>query len=84
MIIFLGQGNFDHPDINEVARIGRQFGVSELDAGKAFFVARERASLVESELIEGGDGSQSILTRNYGPDSVYQMLFENEGSRKKL
>lgn len=80
---FSSQGNFDHPDMNDVARIGKQFGVSEIDAGKAFFVAREKSSLIEGELLEGGDGSESNRVQNYGPDSVHEMLFKNTGKRKK-
>lgn len=80
---FSRQGNFDHPDMDEVARAGKQFGVSKIDAGKAFFVAREKASLEDSERVEGGDGSESKRAKNYGYGSVYEMLFENTGKRKK-
>ncbi len=79
---FTKKGNFDHPDMNEIAQVGRKLGVSEIDAAKAFFVAREKASLVESELLEGGDGSSTENVQNYGPDSVYEMLFQNTSRNK--
>lgn len=74
---FSNQGNFDHYDMDEVARVGKKFGVSPLDAGKAFFIAREKATLAEGELLEGGDGSESNRVKNYGSDSVHEVLFQN-------
>jgi len=78
---FLTLGNFDHPDMDSIAEIGRSFGVSELDAGKAFFVARERASLIEVGMMDGDD-SAANQSPNYGTDSIYQMLFERTNTRR--
>ncbi len=74
--------NFDHPDMGEVIRVGEKQGVNALAAGKAFFVARERASLHESELLDGGHGQETDRVKNYGADSIYQMLFENQSIKK--
>lgn len=47
-------GNFDHPDFEEIDKLGAQNGVDAETARKAFFVARDVQSLVEGERLEGG------------------------------
>lgn len=72
---FLRQGNFDHPDMEEVYRTGEDYGVSKIQAAEAFFVAREQAGLRESELLDGGDGSEAERTPRFGWNSIREMLF---------
>lgn len=81
--VFLSMRNFDHPDMDDIARIGQQYGVSRIDAGKAFLIAREKASLLEGELLDGGDGFGASNTKNYGDESLHEILFENTAQKRK-
>jgi len=71
-------GNFDHTDMDEINRIGNEYGVEPLEAAKAFFVAREQASLWESELLDGGTGEVADNTPLYGESSIYSTLFDKQ------
>ena len=79
---FLSVRNFDHPDESFISDTAKNYGISDLDAGKAFFVARDRASLVEQELLDGGTGKQTQKVKNYGPNSLHEMAFGKTDSTK--
>lgn len=72
---FASQGNFDHTDMDKVKETGEQHGIGPLDAGKAFFVARERNSLIEGEILDGGTGEVARETPLYGDNSIHDLLF---------
>ncbi len=78
--IFKEMRNFDHPDMDQVAQIGQRYGFSPLESAKAFFVAREYASLEEVEKLDGGSGEIIQKVTLFGKDSLYEMLF---GKKRK-
>ncbi|MFZ3301527.1 MAG: hypothetical protein WA152_02330 [Microgenomates group bacterium] len=57
--LFANQGNTDHPDLEAVDSIALSKGADQLTGRKAFFAARDIRSLKESELLDGGDGSET-------------------------
>jgi hypothetical protein len=72
---FLSVKNFDHPQETSISDAANMFGISVIDAGKAFFIAREKASLAESEQLDGGDGTETKKVKHYGDESLDEMLF---------
>lgn len=64
VIRLLGMGNLDHPDLEKIDRIGQQMGLSQRETRQAFFVARDKNTLIESELIDGGTGKVAKRTND--------------------
>lgn len=60
----LGIGNFDHPDLEGIDKIGQKMGLSQRSSRQAFFVARDKKTLIESEMLDGGSGKIAKQTKN--------------------
>ena len=57
--LFADKGNMDHTDMNEVDIVATKHGVDQITGRKAFFAGRDLRSLRESEVLDGGDGSEA-------------------------
>lgn len=60
----LHMGNFDHADLTKIDIMGKKLGLTQLESRQAYFVARDKHTLIESEMMDGGTGSVAKRTRN--------------------
>jgi hypothetical protein len=49
-----------------------------LESLQAYLIAGVKASLIDGEMIDGGDGEEASQTKNYGNDSIQEMLFKKQ------
>jgi hypothetical protein len=79
VINILGMGNLDHPDLEKIDAMGQKIGLSQRQTRQAFFVARDKKTLIESEWIDGGTGKSARRTNDTHILTVNQSHGELKG-----